>query len=219
MIQSAFIVIIFLLYSSPVLFAQIYLDRICEPSQYEDGVVSTGLYQASETMSSDGAIASGATVIFVAEEEISLSTDFSVPLGSCFLAENTSCESILADVTAVSVSGNPGSYQFSVTIESPDTGCSQYANWWEVISTDGTLIYRRVLGHSHVNEQPFTRSGGPVNITASEEVYIRAWMNSTGYGGKVMKGSVTNGFECTVLSSDFAKELSQQAPLPSNCAF
>jgi len=53
MIQSAFIVIIFLLYSSPVLFAQIYLDRICEPGQYEGGVVSTGLYQASETMSSD----------------------------------------------------------------------------------------------------------------------------------------------------------------------
>jgi len=73
-------------------------------------------------------------------------------------------EEILADVLSVEVTGSPNAYQFSVKIASPDTGCEQYADWWEVLSEDGQLLYRRILLHSHVNEQPFVRSGGPVNI-------------------------------------------------------
>ena len=38
-----------------------------------------------------------------------------------------------AAVTAVTATGAPGTYTFSVTVESPDTGCAQYADWWEVL--------------------------------------------------------------------------------------
>ena len=55
-----------------------------------------------------------------------------------------------ASVTAVSVTGASGSYKFGVTIESPDAGCDQYADWWEVIRSDGSLVYRRILALSHV---------------------------------------------------------------------
>ena len=57
-----------------------------------------------------------------------------------------------ASVVSVSVSGNTNNYNFSVGVSSPDTGCNQYANWWEVITEEGTLLYRRILGHSHVSE-------------------------------------------------------------------
>ena len=122
-----------------------------------------------------------------------------------------------ADVVSVTISGEAGNYQFAVGIESPDIDCSQYANWWEVVSTDGALLYRRILGHSHPTEQPFVRSGGPIEITAADEVIIRAHMHPAGYGGTVYRGSVADGFEATQQTAEFAAELSEQAPLPTGC--
>lgn len=125
----------------------------------------------------------------------------------------------LADVMAVQVNGQPGAYSFQVTVASPDTGCEQYADWWEIISPEGELLYRRVLLHSHAGEQPFTRSGGPAPITADQVVWVRAHMNTTGYGGQALRGSVQQGFEPAGLAPDFAAGLAEQEPLPVNCAF
>jgi hypothetical protein len=124
-----------------------------------------------------------------------------------------------AIVTHVSASGKPGSYSFSVTVESPDTGCGQYADWWEVLSTDGELLYRRVLLHSHVNEQPFSRSGGPVGILSEDSLVFRAHMNTTGYGSTAMQGSVDSGFEQIELSWGFARDVETMEPLPTDCDF
>jgi hypothetical protein len=120
-----------------------------------------------------------------------------------------------ADVVSVSVNGDI----FSVTVSSPDEGCSQYADWWEIISQDGELIYRRILLHSHVDEQPFTRSGGPVAIEADTIVFVRAHMHPGGYGGIAMKGSLEQGFEQVELSADFASNLAETLPLPEGCNF
>ncbi|MBQ11024.1 MAG: hypothetical protein CMJ45_05685 [Planctomyces sp.] len=124
-----------------------------------------------------------------------------------------------ADVIDVSISGKPGDYRFSVTVSSPDTGCAQYADWWEVVSADGRLVYRRVLLHSHSGEQPFTRSGGPVDVQADEVVIVRGHMNGTGYGGSGLKGSVSSDFAITDIAGDFGADLAQQDPLPTGCAF
>lgn len=124
-----------------------------------------------------------------------------------------------ADVLIVKTTGTTDNYTFSVTLKSPDTGCEQYANWWEVISPEGDLIYRRILGHSHVDEQPFTRSGGPVRISNDREVIIRAHMNNAGYGGKALKGSVAVGFKPVELARNFANDLEKVDPLPSDCSF
>ena len=124
-----------------------------------------------------------------------------------------------ADVVSISVSGEPGTYNFSVTVSSPDEGCSQYADWWEIVSQDGELIYRRILLHSHVDEQPFTRSGGPVSIAADTIVLVRAHMHPGGYGGTALKGSLEQGFEQVELSADFAANLVETLPLPEGCNF
>jgi hypothetical protein len=126
----------------------------------------------------------------------------------------------LADVTEVTVTGEAPSFQFSVTLRSPDTGCEQYANWWEVVRQDGSLVYRRILGHSHVDEQPFTRSGGPVAIEPGDEVIVRAYMHPGGYGGAAMRGTQAGGFDVDAsIDAGFAAALSTAEPQPTGCAF
>jgi len=124
-----------------------------------------------------------------------------------------------ANIVSVTASGDENAYTFKVGIKSPDKGCNQYANWWEVISENGDLIYRRILGHSHVNEQPFVRSGGTVNIPKDQIVIIRAHMNTSNYGTQTFKGSVASGFAAFTTTEGFAKELKSQEPQPSGCAF
>ena len=129
----------------------------------------------------------------------------------------------LADVQNVSISGVEGAYTFAVTVSSPDTGCDQYADWWEVLTTEGELLYRRILLHSHVLPlfpQPFIREGGPVPVQSQQIVIVRAHMSTVGYGGAAMRGSVESGFEpAPYITEDFAPEVEPQDPLPRFCLF
>lgn len=135
-----------------------------------------------------------------------------------------------ANVMAVAASGSDGSYTFNVTVESADIDCSQYANWWEVLSEDGALVYRRILDHSHTDANgtsdpdapgnTFTRSGGPVPVAESDVVVVRAHMSVGGYNGRVMRGSVGDGFaEAPDLGSDFAAGVETEDPQPTSCEF
>jgi len=124
-----------------------------------------------------------------------------------------------AEVVSVEAAGTPQAYQFSVGISSPDRGCRQYADWWEVVTPDGKLVYRRILLHSHAGEQPFVRSGGPVAIGPDTVVWVRAHMHPGGYGGKAMKGTARGGFRAAKTSAKFAQALEKQAPQPDGCAF
>ena len=125
----------------------------------------------------------------------------------------------MAHVLSIRTSGESNQYFFTVEIQSPDLGCNQYADWWEVLTESGDLLYRRILTHSHVNEQPFSRMGGAVHINSEEPVYIRAHMNTVGYGGMAFYGTVESGFSPIALSADFASLLETSAPLQSGCAF
>jgi len=126
---------------------------------------------------------------------------------------------IQANITAVKTQRTIDAYTFVVTIKSDETGCEQYANWWEVLSEEGTLLYRRILVHSHPNTQPFTRSGGILNIKPNEVVYVRAHMNTLGYVGTVMKGSVSKGFKVVTDLPTFSEKIKMQSPLPQGCLF
>ena len=136
-----------------------------------------------------------------------------------FIATLGHANEIKANVIAVKTSGNEGAYRFSVTLESDETGCEQYADWWEVLNDKGELLYRRILVHSHPDTQPFTRSGGKIDIKSSDIVYVRAHMNKEGYVGDVLKGSVNTGFQRVTNLPHFQKVLEKQEPLPTGCLF
>ena len=124
-----------------------------------------------------------------------------------------------ASITRVETTGTSGNYIFAVTVDSPDTGCDRYADWWEVVTPEGELIYRRVLLHSHVDEQPFERTGGAVAIKPEQEVIVRVHMSPNGYSNQARKGTVASGFAAVTLADDFAQDLAVVEPLPQNCAF
>jgi len=66
-------------------------------------------------------------------------------------------------------------WKFSVTIRHGDTGWDHFADAWEVLSEDGTVLATRSLRHPHVEEQPFTRSLHEVLLPdGTRRVYIRA---------------------------------------------
>ncbi len=86
------------------------------------------------------------------------------------------------------------SWQFTVTVEHPDTGWDDYADGWDVVLPDGTVVkpdtespFTRLLLHPHENEQPFTRSQSGVIIEpAISEVTVRAHDLVDGFGGRTV---------------------------------
>ena len=93
-----------------------------------------------------------------------------------------------ADVVGVEVTAEGGgSYRFDVTVEHGDEGWDHYADAWDVVAPDGTVLGTRVLLHPHENEQPFTRSLNGVAVPDGiTEVTLRAKDSVHEYGGVEM---------------------------------
>ena len=93
-------------------------------------------------------------------------------------------EAVVVDVEAAPEAA--GSWRFSVTVRHPDTGWDHYADKWQVLGPDGTVLGERVLLHPHVDEQPFTRSLSGVAIPSGmEQVTVRAHDSVDGWGPEV----------------------------------
>ena len=140
---------------------------------------------------------------------------------SAMIDNNTSHtprETIRADIVDVAqVGGEEGNYTLRVGIKSTETGCQQYADWWEILSADGNLVHRRVLGHPHRTEQPFRRDGVNIEIQKDTVIYIRAHMNNKGYVGDVFKGSVESGFSVVNTVPAFDAGIELEDPQPPEC--
>ena len=90
-----------------------------------------------------------------------------------------------ADVVGVEATraGN-GSFRFNVTVRHGDEGWDHYADRWDIVAPDGSVLASRVLLHPHDTEQPFTRSLGGVTIPEGiERVTVRAHDTVHAYGG------------------------------------
>jgi hypothetical protein len=77
-----------------------------------------------------------------------------------------------SQILAVDASKSGNSWRFDVTLKHTDTGWDHYADGWGVYLPDGTELGYRVLAHPHVNEQPFTRSLGRVEIPQGTKTVI-----------------------------------------------
>jgi hypothetical protein len=78
--------------------------------------------------------------------------------------------------------------RFAVTVRHPDSGWDHYADAWEVLAPDGTVLARRTLLHPHVTEQPFTRSLEGVHLPEGlDHVSVRAHDSRHGWGGATVR--------------------------------
>lgn len=93
-----------------------------------------------------------------------------------------------AGVIAVDVkSEGNNKYSFDVAVLHKDEGWKHYADKWDIVAPDSTVLDTRVLLHPHVNEQPFTRSLSFVKIPKTiSQVTIRAHCSIHEYGGKTV---------------------------------
>jgi hypothetical protein len=98
-----------------------------------------------------------------------------------------------ADVLRVrAVQSDDEIWTFHVTVEHPDVGWEDYADGWDVVTPDGTVLkpdpdapFTRLLLHPHVDEQPFTRSQSGIEIPPGvTQVRVRAHDLVDGYGGR-----------------------------------
>ena len=78
-------------------------------------------------------------------------------------------------------------FSFDVTVRHAGEGWKHYADKWDVVAPDGTVLGTRTLYHPHVDEQPFTRSLSGVTISEPiTEVTVRAHDSVHKYGGKTV---------------------------------
>ena len=114
---------------------------------------------------------------------------FLIPLFLIFIIEASAGE---ADVVGLEVikDGN-GLYRFNVSVSHADAGWKHYADKWEVLGPDGSVLGTRTLLHPHVDEQPFTRSLSGVEIPESiTEISVRAHDSVHEYGGVVIRKKI-----------------------------
>jgi hypothetical protein len=123
-----------------------------------------------------------------------------------------------ADVLTVGFGGGNLDYQVSPTIRSPDLGCEQYVDWWEVITPQGELIFRRTFESPHIDEQPFTDIVQHVPIESDVPYIYRAHMFPDGYGGAYRFQTQTG--QDVDDPTDYASmfpELADKGPQPPPC--
>ena len=97
-----------------------------------------------------------------------------------------------ADVEFVRAVKSGDTWTFHVTVRHPDTGWEDYADGWDVVLPDGTVLTRspedvftRLLLHPHETEQPFTRSQSGLTIPEDvTTVTVRAHDLVDGFGGQ-----------------------------------
>lgn len=115
--------------------------------------------------------------------------------------EPTSSNNADANIEFVrAVLASDGSWTFHVTVRHPDTGWEDYADGWDVVTANGTVLkpsdgdpFTRLLLHPHENEQPFTRSQSGIRVPEGvSKLTVRAHDIVDGFGGREVDVDLLN---------------------------
>lgn len=85
-----------------------------------------------------------------------------------------------------------GTWTFHVSVQHPDTGLSDFADGWDLVTSSGFVLksdpahrFTKTLRSPHVKEQPFTRTVKGLRIPKDVEVLtVRAHDSLGGFGGR-----------------------------------
>lgn len=112
--------------------------------------------------------------------------------GSMMILVPPSARAGEADVVGVKIiREGTGTYRFDVSVRHGDEGWKHYADGWDVVAPDGTVLGTRELAHPHESEQPFTRSLAGVVIPENvNKVTLRAHDSVHENGGAEMSVEV-----------------------------
>ena len=113
-----------------------------------------------------------------------------------------------ADVLFVrAIETGTNEWTFHVTVSHPDKGWQDYADGWDVVTENGSVLktdpsspFTRLLLHPHEAEQPFTRSQSGIMVPeGTSRIIVRAHDLADGFGGKTVTVYLTaaegTGFE------------------------
>ena len=104
---------------------------------------------------------------------------------------NTTVYAGEADVVGGTITAlGDGRFQIQATVKHADTGWDHYADRWDVLAPDGTVLGVRELAHPHENEQPFTRSLTLEIPAGIASVTLQAHDSVHGLGGETFQLAV-----------------------------
>ena len=96
------------------------------------------------------------------------------------------------EIVKVVLTKNTGTWRADVTLNHADTGWKHYADAWRLVDEKGNEIGKRTLYHPHVNEQPFTRSLGGIQIPSDKNIiFIEAHDLNRGWSSNKVKIDLT----------------------------
>ena len=97
------------------------------------------------------------------------------------------------DIINVVLTQQSGTWRADVTLNHGDTGWEHYADGWRLVDEQGNVLGNRVLHHPHVNEQPFTRSLGGINIPENTKtIFVEAHDLNRGWSKNRVKVDMQN---------------------------
>jgi len=162
-------------------------DRSTGSSALIDGLASMAFGRALA-----GIVMSGATLKSTPKAAPKPARKMAVRVALCMaVVTATAATAASADeadvVDAVATPLGDGRYRIDVSVLHADEGWDHYADRWDVISPDGTVLGSRELAHPHENEQPFTRSLTLVIPDGIERVTLSANDSVHGGGGVTLE--------------------------------